>query len=86
MNKDPEAVALTEPADDMRAEEEDESQYWTLGHCEQAARRKAAKVFLSMLWRVWREAEGLPTRSLWIEEHGPSGHSILDPWTFVEGG
>lgn len=59
---------------------------WTLGHCELAARRKAAKLFLSHLWLVWREAEGLPTRSPWIAEHDPSGqHTMSDPWKYVGG-
>jgi hypothetical protein len=61
----------------------DKDQKWTLGHCEAAARRKAIKLFLSHLWQVWREAEGLPIRSPWIDEHGPSGHSMIDPWEFV---
>ena len=31
------------------------------GHLHNMAIRKVAKVFLSHLWLLWREAEGLPT-------------------------
>lgn len=34
---------------------------WTPGHCDAAAKRKMIKLFLSHLWLVWRELEGLPT-------------------------
>lgn len=57
---------------------------WTKMHIELASRRKAAKIFLSHLWVVWREAEGLPTRSPWIEEHGGEGHTIIGPWELIE--
>lgn len=54
---------------------------WTLGHCEAAARRKAAKLFLSHLWQVWREAEGLPVGEPFVAR--APGHDIIDPWRFV---
>lgn len=58
-----------------------ERTYWTLGHCEAAARRKAAKVFLSHLWQVWREAEGLTVTAPYIV--GKGEHDIIDPWSMV---
>ncbi len=39
------------------------------------AKRKAIKLFLSDLWRNWREMEGLPTRNPYIIEKG--GHTGL---------
>lgn len=42
---------------------------WTKGHIHFAAMRKMQKIFLSHLWLRWRQVEGLPTRSLWVEEH-----------------
>lgn len=54
---------------------------WTLLHCELAARRKAAKLFLAMLWQVWREAEGLPLSEPYVAH--AEGHDIIDPWEFV---
>lgn len=56
---------------------------WTKGHIEAASRRKAAKMFLSHLWMVWREAEGLPTRVPYIEEHGEGQHDIIGPHQFL---
>jgi hypothetical protein len=60
-----------------------EGKPWTLAHCELAARRAASKLFLSMLWQVWREAEGLTTQGPWIEQYGGGQHDILDPWEYV---
>lgn len=54
---------------------------WTLAHCDMAARRKAAKLFLSHLWEVWREAEGLPTKRPFITE--VEGHDYIDPYAFI---
>lgn len=62
----------------------DGTKEWTLGHCEAAARRVAAKLFLSHLWQVWREAEGLSTTGPWIEQYGGSSHDIIDPWTHIK--
>lgn len=60
---------------------------WTLGHCELAARRKAAVLFLSMLWEVWRDAIGLPiSRGPWIKEYGGEGHTIENPWEYIKQG
>jgi hypothetical protein len=57
--------------------------FWSLKHCDEAARRKASKIFLSHLYQVWRTAEGLPTDSPWIMEHGRSGHALIDPFDFT---
>lgn len=80
--EDYETPVRDERAMEGESPEDKERTYWTLGHVEAAARRKAAKLFLSHLYVVWREAEGLPTRSPWIEEHG-EGHTMLDPWQYV---
>ena len=40
------------------------------GHVHNRALRKMIKLFLACLWKVWREAEGLPIRPPYILEHG----------------
>lgn len=35
---------------------------WTPKHCDNAARRKMVKLFLSHLWAEWRQRRGLPVR------------------------
>ncbi len=55
---------------------------WTLAHCELAARRKAAKVFLSHMWQVWRAAVGLPVSEPFIARS--AGHDVIDPWEFLK--
>ena len=42
-------------------------------HVHLRAIRRMAKIWLSHLWVVWREAEGLPVSQPWVIEHG--GHS-----------
>lgn len=42
---------------------------WTKAHRKRAAMRKMIKVWLSHLWEVWRELEGLPTRKAYVIEH-----------------
>ena len=37
-----------------------------------SARRKMIKIFLAHLWDFWREWEGLPRRTPYVEEYG--GH------------
>lgn len=69
------------PESGFKAEDTDKP--WTLGHCEAASRRKASKLFLAMLWQVWREADGLSVRGPWIEQYGGDQHSILDPWDYI---
>ncbi len=39
---------------------------WTKLHKYNAARRKMIKIWLSHLWVVWREMEGLPTNKPWV--------------------
>ncbi len=41
---------------------------WTKLHIHRAAMRKMIKVWLSHLWQVWREMEGLPTPDLYVME------------------
>lgn len=56
---------------------------WTTGRINAMSVRYIAKLFLSHLWKVWREAEGLPTREPYAIEY--LGHTTkLDPWDFVE--
>lgn len=53
------------------------------GHVHNQALRKMAKLFLSCLWHVWRENEGLPTRVPYAVEY--QGHThIIDPWEMVD--
>jgi hypothetical protein len=56
---------------------------WSDGHNDNAARRVMVKVFLSHLWEVWREAEGLAVRPDYAAEY--LGHTTrTDPWTFTK--
>jgi hypothetical protein len=49
------------------------------GHIDNMAKRKIVKIFLSHLWVVWREIEGLPVSKPYIEQI--KGHSnIIEPW------
>jgi hypothetical protein len=53
------------------------------GHVHNMALRKMIKLFLSHLWVVWREAEGLPvTKPYAIDQLGHD--SYIDPWSFVD--
>lgn len=55
---------------------------WIDGHVHNAARRYMVKIFLSHLYVVWREAEGLSVREPYPIEH--LGHTTyLSPWDFV---
>ena len=54
-----------------------------IGHLDAMAVRKMIKLFLACLWLVWREAEGLPTRSPYAIEK--KGHStMISPWEMVD--
>jgi hypothetical protein len=73
---------LIKDANKAASAERDEA-CWSDGHVDNAARRKMVKLFLSHLWVVWREAEGLPTRAPYAHEY--LGHtSLSDPWSFVD--
>jgi transposase len=51
---------------------------WNKARIDMASRRKMIKVFLVHLWLVWRELEGLPTRTPYVQEH--MGHThIIQP-------
>lgn len=53
------------------------------GHVHNQALRKMTKIFLSCLWQVWREAEGLPTRVPYSAEY--LGHThIIDAWSMID--
>jgi len=55
---------------------------YTPMHLHRRATRYVAKLFLSHLWQVWRELEGLPVRSPYPIE--ALGHTtILSPWDFA---
>lgn len=45
------------------------------GHLHNRARRKMIKVFLSHLWQVWRESEGLPVSEPYVQAIG--GHQNI---------
>jgi len=54
-----------------------------VGHLDAMAVRKMIKLFLACLWLVWREAEGLPTRSPYaIEKQGHS--TLISPWEMID--
>ncbi len=53
------------------------------GHVHNQAMRKMIKLFLSCLWIVWREAQGLNTRNPYvIEKLGHQG--FISPWEMVD--
>jgi hypothetical protein len=47
------------------------------GHLDMRAKRKIAKLFLSHLWLVWRELEGLPVTKPYV--HQVMGHTGMIP-------
>lgn len=51
---------------------------WTKMHSHLAAMRKMIKLWLSHLWLVWREMEGLPTSAPYIA--ADPHHTIIEPW------
>lgn len=55
---------------------------WSDGHVDNAARRKMVKIFLSHLWLVWREAEGLEVSAPYIIAHDEKHTRYIDPWKF----
>jgi hypothetical protein len=54
-----------------------ENRDWTKAHIHMASIRKMNKMFLSHLWHVWREVEGLETRELYVVEK--LGHKHIIP-------
>lgn len=55
---------------------------WTKAHIDMASRRKMVKLFLSHLWVVWRDAEGLPLSPPYSS--AVMGHDgIVPPWAYV---
>jgi len=52
------------------------------GHIVNMAKRRTIRLWLDMLWLVWRKAVDLPTRSPYIEVYG--GHEMIDPWNMVD--
>lgn len=61
--------------DDARDHYETARPEWTKGHKDNAAKRKMIKMWLSHLWQVWREMEGLPVTEPYIM--GTNGHHHL---------
>jgi hypothetical protein len=60
---------------------------WDPGRVHLTALRKTEKQFLAALWKVWREAEGLPTPDPYTVEHlGHARASVIDPWKMVGSG
>lgn len=56
---------------------------WTLGRINNMSTRYVAKQFLSHLWQVWHEIEGLPMRDPYCKEY--LGHTtMVDPWAYSE--
>jgi hypothetical protein len=56
---------------------------WRAGKQHFLALRKTQKLFLSHLWKTWRQAVGLPiTEPYAADELGHAG--MLDPWDFTE--
>jgi hypothetical protein len=77
MHSGPYASVYREAKERYKRERSD----WTDGHIEAASRRVAAKLFLSHLWEVWREAEGLPIRQPYVSTMEP--HEVVGAWEFI---
>ena len=70
------------PSIEKKLRQEPPGVIW-VGHLDAMAVRKMVKLFLACLWLVWREAEGLPTRSPYaIEKQGHS--TLISPWGMVD--
>jgi hypothetical protein len=54
--------------DDARAYYEANRPDWTKGHQHNASMRKMIKIWLSHLWLVWRQTEGLDVRAPYVHE------------------
>lgn len=67
------------PAKDAYKKLYDPAVILTEGHVHARAKRKAVKLFLSHLWLVWREIEGLPTDSPWINATDSAHHYYPPP-------
>jgi hypothetical protein len=52
------------------------------GHVVNMAKRRTIRLWLDLLWVVWRQALGLSTRTPYIVEYG--GHHLIDPWEMVD--
>lgn len=48
----------------------------SIGHVDNRAKRKVAKLFLAHVWHVWRAMDGLPTESPYAEK---LGHRVIPP-------
>jgi len=71
-----------DPKVGKKVREEPPKVIW-LGHLDAMALRKMVKLFLSCLWLVWREAEGLPIRDPYIIDK--QGHtSVISPWVMTD--
>lgn len=55
-----------------------------LGHLVNMAKRKTIRLWLDLLWVVWREALGLPIRTPYAVEY--LGHHPINPWEMVDKG
>jgi hypothetical protein len=58
---------------------------WSDGRTHLAALRKAEKLFLSHLWVIWREAEGLPVTQPYQHARDPEAN-LITPWEMVGSG
>lgn len=54
------------------------------GHIHNMAQRKTVKIFLSHLWAVWRELDGLDVTKPWIIAQGGHSDYIAPPGPTVE--
>jgi hypothetical protein len=58
---------------------------WNRGHVHMAALRKSIKLFLSHMWEVGRQLEGLPIRRPYVQEHlGHEGISAPQEYGWPE--
>lgn len=70
--------------DAQRARLEETRPAWVAGRKHLTALRITEKLFLSHLWVVWREAEGLPVTVPYAQVDGEG--RCISPWSMVEAG
>lgn len=73
-------IMVMPQADIDKLPKEQRANYMSAGHVHNRAKRKAVKLFLSHLWQVWRECEGLPTNQPYVTMTDPEHHYYEPPF------
>lgn len=83
--KHPKKVLMLDKSGQPLLDRNKEKRYlYSDGHLHARGLRYIAKIFLSHLWQVWRETEGLPTPGPYPTEYLPAHTHVLSPWDFIK--